>query len=350
MQAYNVIGVMSGTSLDGIDLVYAQFSKADAWDYQIFHAETCPYSKTWKTRLKAAHHFNNDELEQLDKDYTFYLSQFINSFIEKYNITSIDLVASHGHTILHQPHLGRTLQIGNRSEIAKLTRQTVVCDFRVQDVRLGGQGAPLVPIGDELLFSDFDYCLNLGGFANLSFKKNNNRIAYDICPVNKILNAYAEQLGFEYDQNGKIAKHSEVDSVLLDTLHQLEFYKAKPPKSLGTEWLETNFIPVLEASKLKPETIIATCTRHFAQQIASQFEDDTTILATGGGAFNTYLVSEIQKRTSSEICIPKPQLVNYKEALIFGFLGILRQSREINVLSAVTGAKKDHSSGQVFRA
>ncbi len=341
---------MSGTSLDGVDLVYAEFTKNETWNYQIIHAETLPYTDVWKNKLHSAHRYNEFDLKQVNEHYTVYLSDFIQSFIEKYNINKLDFVASHGHTILHEPELGQTLQIGNLPKISKLLGQTVVCDFRVGDVALGGQGAPLVPIGDELLFSEYDYCLNLGGFANLSFKRNSERLAYDICPVNKILNFYAEKLGFEYDEGGAIARNSKIDEDLLAQLNQIQFYKKQPPKSLGTEWLEANFFPILEQYNLKPEKIIATCTKHFAMQIASQFEWNSKVLVTGGGAFNSYLISEIEKLSDSKLIIPESQLVNYKEALIFAFLGILRIRNEINVLASVTGVKKNHSSGRVFRA
>lgn len=341
---------MSGTSLDGVDLVYAEFSKNETWTYQIIHAETLPYDEIWKNKLQTAHRYSEFDLQQVDEDYTVYLSGFIKNFIRKYKLKTLDFVASHGHTILHQPELGRTLQIGNLPKISALIGQTVVCDFRVDDVALGGQGAPLVPIGDELLFSEYGYCLNLGGFANLSFKRNSERFAYDVCPVNKILNIYAEKLGFEYDENGSIAKNSKIDKDLLEQLNQIQFYKKEPPKSLGTEWLEANFFPILEQSKLKPETIIATCNKHFALQIASQFKVNSKVLVTGGGAFNSHLISEIEKFSNSEIIIPEAELVNYKEALIFAFLGILKIRNEINVLSSVTGAKNNHSSGRIFYA
>ena len=199
-QHYNVIGVMSGTSLDGIDLAHLNFTNADnQWSFEIHQCETVPYSEFWLNHLRHAVHYSPSELDDLNINYTQLLAETINTFSSKNNLSNLDAICSHGHTILHQPDNGLTLQIGNLAEIAILTKQTVVCDFRVADVKLGGQGAPLVPIGDRILFSNYDYCLNLGGFSNISFEENSTRIAFDISAVNTVLNFYANQLGKDYD-------------------------------------------------------------------------------------------------------------------------------------------------------
>jgi anhydro-N-acetylmuramic acid kinase len=204
---YNVIGVMSGTSLDGIDLAHIHFVvKEDKWSYEILESETISYSTDWLNKLKVAVSFSKEELIELNEDYTELLGKIIKSFIDKHQLKSLDAVCSHGHTILHQPQNGFTLQIGNLPKIASIIQEKVVCDFRVQDVQLGGQGAPLVPIGDRILFSEYDYCLNLGGFSNISFEENSKRIAFDISPVNTVLNFYSNKLGLNYDDKGKIAR------------------------------------------------------------------------------------------------------------------------------------------------
>ena len=200
-----VIGLMSGTSLDGIDLVYVKFDKNDYRNFEIIEAETVPYSSKWKNTLQKAIEFTDKELKRLDNEYGCFLGETINNFTASHKINKTDFIASHGHTILHQPKKGITLQIGNGREIAKITNTKVVCDFRTQDVKLGGQGAPLVPVGDELLFSNYDYCLNLGGFSNVSFKKTGKRVAFDICPVNIVLNHYVHKLGLQFDDKGQIA-------------------------------------------------------------------------------------------------------------------------------------------------
>lgn len=229
---YKVIGVMSGTSLDGVDLVSVTFRFNEGWQYIVHNSETISYPEEWIGVLQKLVHFSNEELELLDKNYTNYLSTLINDFIVRNKIKDIDAVCSHGHTALHRPEKGLTYQIGNLPLIAKFVNQIVVCDFRVQDVVLGGQGAPLVPIGDRLLFSQYDYCLNLGGFANISTEKSNSRIAYDICPVNIVLNHYTRQLGYDFDNNGKMASTGNVNDELFNALNALNFYKQDYPKSL----------------------------------------------------------------------------------------------------------------------
>jgi len=344
-----VLGVMSGTSLDGIDLVACHFHKTrDRWEYSIDSAETIEYPKTWKKKLREAVYYEPEELQTLNQEYTQYLGSIISEFIGKHQLSNLDAVCSHGHTILHQPHDGITLQIGNLPTIADYTQQKVVCDFRVQDVALGGQGAPLVPIGDQLLFSEYDYCLNLGGFANVSYQVNDYRIAYDICPVNIVLNVYAEMLGSSYDSHGIWASEGNVNIQLLDDLNKLTFYQQKPPKSLGLEWVQQNIIPKLIESDLTEKDILATFVEHIAMQIAKEFTKNSKVLVTGGGTYNRYLLERLKFYSDCELIIPKDSLIEYKEALIFGLLGILRLRNEVNCLSSVTGASRDHSSGEVF--
>jgi len=223
----NIIGLMSGTSLDGLDIVYVTFDKNTYKNFKIQHSETKPYSKFWKDKLLKAIHKTDEELKELDKEYGELIAVKVNDFIKENNIIGIDFIASHGHTILHQPEKGITLQIGNGQIIASETQNKVVCDFRTQDVKLGGQGAPLVPIGDEFLFPQYDACLNLGGFANVSFRENNKRIAFDICPVNTVLNYYVHTLGFDFDDKGHLASSGTVHIKLLQELNSLDFYKRK---------------------------------------------------------------------------------------------------------------------------
>ncbi|KAA5828073.1 anhydro-N-acetylmuramic acid kinase [Algibacter amylolyticus] len=345
---YNVIGVMSGTSLDGIDLVYATFSYNDGWDFKILNAETVAYSSYWYTVLKDLISKSLDELKNIDLDYTAYLGVVIQNFITKHQISTIDAVCSHGHTALHQPEHKLTYQIGNLPVLADILKETVVCDFRVQDVELGGQGAPLVPIGDQLLFSQYDYCLNLGGFANISMELDGARIAYDVCPVNIVLNKYAKQLGFDYDDGGQIAASGSELLALGNLLNALEFYKAKPPKSLGLEWVNKNIFPLLDAAKLEEKDVLKTFSNHIAHQIAWVLKKDSKVLVTGGGAYNDYIISKIKLNKQVDIIIPEPELVEFKEALIFAFLGILKLRNEVNCLNSVTGAMKNHSSGKIF--
>jgi len=347
---YKVIGVMSGTSLDGIDLVLAEFKFDKVWSFNIIIAETIEYEVRWQNILKKLVTFSLLELQQIDKDYTTYLAGIINSFINKNAIKNIDAVCSHGHTALHQPKKKLTYQIGNMPFLASLLNEKVVCDFRIQDVELGGQGAPLVPIGDELLFSEYDFCLNLGGFANISTKFENNRIAYDICPVNIVLNYYVRLLGFDYDDAGKIASKGIVNEELLNKLNNLDFYKMSYPKSLGLEWVDKIVFPLIKGFQLEVKDVLKTFVEHIAIQLAVEInkKNNASVFVTGGGVYNKYLINRLKAHTENKIKEPSKIIVEFKEALIFGFLGVLKIRNEVNCLQSVTGASKSHSSGKVY--
>ncbi|MDR2223924.1 MAG: anhydro-N-acetylmuramic acid kinase [Flavobacteriaceae bacterium] len=350
---YYIVGVMSGTSLDGIDMAYIRFEYDGVkWNFKILNAQTVAYSKEWKRLLQGAINLNRKELEAFDERYTTYLAHIISNFIAEYKLIEIDAICSHGHTIFHKPELGYTLQIGNLGILADLLQQRVVCDFRVQDVLLGGQGAPLVPIGDRLLFSTYDACLNLGGFANVSFEnKLGYRIAYDICPVNVLLNAEAYRLGKEYDDKGKWAAEGKICDDLLNELNSLSYYGMLPPKSLGIEFVQSFVHPLVMKYNLSPKDALATYVEHIAMQIGQgiPLQESSRILVTGGGAFNDYLLSRIQFYGNNKYFETTERLiVEFKEALIFGFLGVLKLRDEVNVLASVTGAKYDHSSGRIF--
>ena len=350
-EKYTIIGVMSGTSLDGVDLAHIVFTvKNNRWDFQILESETVSYSIDWLNKLKIAVSFSEATLEKLNQDYTQLLAVIISDFIEKYEIKDLDAVCSHGHTILHQPQNGFTLQIGNLPEIATLINQTVVCNFRVQDVQLGGQGAPLVPIGDRILFSEYDYCMNLGGFSNVSFEKNKERIAFDISPVNTVLNFYANQLGFDYDDKGSISRTGICNDDLLNELNALDFYQKKYPKSLGFEFVKVTILPLIESYTIPLEDKLHTFTEHVALQIALALPNKNgSLFITGGGAYNDFLIERIQYHVPEmKIIIPSAKILEFKEALIFALLGVLKLRGEINVLSSVTGAKIDHSSGMIY--
>jgi anhydro-N-acetylmuramic acid kinase len=349
---YNVIGVMSGTSLDGVDLAHIHFTISEGkWSFQILERETIPYTNEWVALLKRAVTFDDLELNKLNLDYTELLGNIIFDFIKRNKISNLDAVCSHGHTILHQPEKGLTLQIGNLPMLAKIVKQTIVCDFRVQDVRLGGQGAPLVPIGDQILFSKYVYCLNLGGFANISFEENGNRIAFDISPVNTVLNYYANRLGFDYDDKGNIARSGKLNSVLLNQLNDLDFYKKSIPKSLGFEFVREIVLPLIEKNNIGIEDKMHTFTEHVAHQIALALpKKEGKLFVTGGGAYNEFLIDRLTFLLPQiEVIVPDSTTLEFKEALIFALLGVLKLRNEINVLRSVTGAKKDHSSGVIFQ-
>lgn len=343
----HVIGLMSGTSLDGLDLVYVQFDIESNYQFKILYAKTLSYSDYWKEKLQFSINYDDKYLKELDSEYGSFLGEKTKEFIIKNKITNLDFIASHGHTVFHQPENGITLQIGNGQMIANETNVTVVCDFRTQDVQLGGQGAPLVPIGDQLLFAEYDACVNLGGFANISYEKENERIAFDICPVNIVLNHFSRKLGYEFDDKGYLALKGKINNDLLDYLNKLDYYKIDPPKSLGIEWVKDHVFPVLD--KIESEVdVLRTYTEHSAMQISLNIQILHKVLITGGGVFNDYLLNRIKHHTTTEIVIPNTQIINYKEALIFALLGVLKMQNKVNCLSSVTGAEKNHSSGVIF--
>ncbi len=343
-----VIGLMSGTSLDGLDLIYMRFTTEDYSNYEIIHYDTYAYSNEWIQKLKKGVYADKDELCLLDIDFGVLVGKSVNRFIEKFKISNIDFIASHGHTIFHQPEKGITLQVGNGQEIANATGLKVVCDFRTQDVKLGGQGAPLVPIGDKLLFSNYEACLNLGGFANVSYDSKGERIAYDVCPVNIVLNHYAEKLGLAYDESGNMASMGIVRDTLLKELNALTFYQIAPPKSLGYEWVLTYILPLIDGYDLSVRDILRTYVEHIAMQLSSVLKSKSSILVTGGGAFNSFLMERILYHSGNQFETPSKEMIEYKEALIFAFLGLLRIEGKVNCLKSVTGAKRNHSSGVIF--
>ena len=249
---------------------------------------------------------------------------------------------------MHQPENGITVQIGNLPSLSKLLSQRVVCNFRVQDVLLGGQGAPLVPMGDALLFREYTYCLNLGGFANISSEIEGKRIAYDICPVNIVLNMYAEILGFSYDDKGSIAASGTLNLELLEKLNDLPFYSETAPKSLGLEWVIKWMLPILDGSKISHQDKLRTTVEHIAIQLSAQIETGSKVLVTGGGVYNDFLMSRLQSQGDIELIQPSRKLIDFKEALIFGLLGVLKLRGSVNCLGSVTGARNDHSSGNIF--
>lgn len=350
-QNYNVIGVMSGTSLDGVDLAHIKFEiNQQKWSYEIYECDTISYATEMIAKLKNGINFNEVELSDLNIEYTNLLGNIISDFITKNNISNLDAVCSHGHTILHQPQNGFTLQIGNLPEITKIVHQKVICDFRVQDVKLGGQGAPLVPIGDRILFSEFDYCLNLGGFSNISFEENGQRIAFDISPVNTVLNFYANTFGLEYDNKGEISASGNLNSDLFNELNQLEFYHKSFPKSLGFEFVKETILPIIESYQISTEDKMRTFTEHIAFQIGKVLKlKSGKLLVSGGGVYNDFLIGRMKVHLPTiEIIIPDEKTIKFKEALIFALLGVLKLRNEINVLASVTGAKHNHCSGEIF--
>ena len=343
--SYNIVSLMSGTSLDGLDLVKCNFKKNKTWSFSISKSKTIKYSQFWEKKLNEAHLYNNDEIEKISCQYGCFLANKIKEFSD---LKNIDLITSHGHTIFHQPKKKITLQIGCGQTIANQTNIKTVTNFRTSDVLLGGQGAPLVPVGDLKLFRKYKYCLNLGGFANISIKKNNQIFAFDICPVNIVLNYLSKRKNKKFDKNGHFGMKGKIIPEILIKLNNINYYKLLAPKSLSREWLEINILPLLE-TKYNTEDLLHTFYEHIANMISKELVDGNCLI-TGGGTHNEYLIKKIKDYSKSEIIIPKKNIIDFKEAIIFGFLGLLRIENEINCLKTVTGASRDSCSGEVFTA
>ncbi len=343
-----IIGCMSGTSLDGLDLICVDFETLGGKiNFDIQASELFPYTPEILQPLKLADKCSALKFIELERDLSLFYADSIRCFIEKHQIESVDYVASHGQTIFHQPEKGFTYQMGNGLLMAQQLQIPVVYDFRSLDVFYGGQGAPLVPIGDKLLFSDYDYCLNLGGFSNLSFQKGDERVAFDICPVNIVINELSRKLGKPYDESGLLAQKGHVIPNLLDQLNALEYYAQTFPKSLGKEWVDKHIFPLI-SSELDIYDVLRTFYEHITYQIGSVLKKPSSeTLVTGGGAYNLFLMERMRCYSESKIIIPDHQIIDFKEALIFALLAYLRVRNEVNILSSVTGASQDSSSGLI---
>ncbi len=355
MKTYTILGLMSGTSLDGLDLAHCQFIKTqDRWEYQILAHKSIPYSKQMRTALKDAIFLKAEDLLQLNNSYGTWLGEQARSFIEDHRL-QVDAIASHGHTTHHQPDKGFTYQIGSGQHLANACGLKVICDFRTNDVALGGQGAPLVPIGDQLLFGQYDFCLNLGGISNISFDLNGIRIAYDIGLANMILNHITRKIGLDFDRGGALARNGKRNEAMLSKLNQLEFYTLPPPKSIGYEWFVEKVVPIVDATDDNTENLLHTAVIHICAKIFDQIKrhqksKGQTMLVTGGGAWNDFLIETLQQDLGQDtkIVLPSSVLIETKEALIFALMGALRLEHQINVYASVTGARRDSSSGVLY--
>jgi len=349
MKSYISIGCMSGTSLDGLDLAACRFTFETNWKFEVLKAITIPYSHKWVNKLAAASDLNALDFAFLHNEYGKFIGKQVAVFCSDLP-EKPDLVSSHGHTIFHQPLEKLTLQIGNGAFVAAYSGLPTACDFRSLDVALKGQGAPLVPIGDELLFGEYEFCLNLGGIANVSYRENGERKAFDICPANMAFNHFIKELGFEYDLDGNLGRSGKVQEELLSLLSELEFYQQKGPKSLSREWFEKEFLPLIISFQLTPEDILRTLYEHVSDQLAQAVDQfpKGQILVTGGGAHNVFLIELFSEKTKHKTIVPSEQIIDFKEAIIFGFLGVLRLRNEINCLKSVTGSNHDHSGGVIY--
>ena len=359
---YRAIGLMSGSSLDGLDIVYAEIHEnGGKWSYEILNADCYSYSAEWVNKLKNAISLDALNYQLLHTDYGHYLGEQVNRFIDAHQLHyKVALVASHGHTTFHVPGRKMTAQLGDGAAIAATTKLPVVSDLRAMDIALGGQGAPIVPIGEKLLLGDYNYFLNLGGIANISFNTGSEYIAFDICAANRVLNMLAAEIGKPYDEGGLIASSGDINQELLDKLNTLDYYKQPWPKSLANDFGTDIVYPMISEAKIETADGLKTYTEHIAIQIKNAIGKlrvlgtaaaGQKLLVTGGGAFNNFLtgrLADLLKEWQIEVVIPGESLVQYKEALIMALIGVLRWREKTNVLSSVTGATRDSVGGAMW--
>ena len=338
----NILGIMSGTSLDGIDLAIVSIAfKAGKYSFEIRKSKTIKYSKEWVERLKKARFLSGEKLTKLDVDFGRLLGEAAKGFCDE----PIDLIASHGHTVFHQPEVGITLQIGSLNEIAVITGVKTIGDFRTMDVAKGGQGAPLVPIGDMFLFGENDFCINLGGISNISFDLDGERKAMDLSPCNIVSNYFSNKVGLEFDENGDIGRSGKIDVGLLKILSEWKFYR-ESVSSLGVERIEKDFLPIFDEVEISIEDKLRTYYEHLGIVIGKELKKGKALI-TGGGVKNSMLLDCIKANSNSEVIVPSLQIVDFKEATIFAFLGFLRINNQVNVLASITGAVSNSSSGLI---
>jgi len=356
---YKVIGLMSGSSLDGLDIAYVHLNETRGqWNYEIVHADCAPYSAEMVEQLKNVQQLSVNDYLKFHTAYGRFLGEAVNSFIEKNGIEhQVHLIASHGHTVMHEPHNHTSGQIGDGATIAAVTGLPVVSDLRNMDVALGGQGAPIVPIGDKLLFGQYDYWLNIGGIANITVPHNDATLAFDVCPANQVLNGLAEMAGKEMDTDGAMAKAGKLQMDILADLNDESYYQQEPPKSLSNEQAKHLVFPILLESKNELNDLMRTAVQHIADKITEAVKkypsakERPALLATGGGALNTFLMERLREQLeelNTDLVIPDKNTVNYKEAIVMALIGVLRFREETNTLGSVTGASRDSIGGALW--
>ncbi len=356
MNVYKVIGLMSGTSLDGLDLAYCHiWQEKEQWHFEIKETKSVSYDEEMRVQLQNALYLPAVELLIFNATYGTWLGEQCNLFIDQHTL-KVDVISSHGHTIHHQPENGFTYQIGSGQHIANISKHKVVCDFRTNDVALDGQGAPLVPIGDQLLFKEYDFCLNLGGISNISFEYQGKRAAYDIGLANMVLNYITQKIELSFDNDGLLASRGVINHEMLQKLNTLDYYTLPFPKSTGYEWFLKEVVPIVDAIDDTIENLLHTAVHHIGEQIANQVrlyatKAESTLLVTGGGALNSFLMKIIQSKLNGTVKVVRSDkiFIEFKEALVFALMGVLRLELKTNVLSSVTGASKDSSSGVIYQ-
>ena len=346
---YNVIGIMSGTSCDGLDIAHCLFyKKNNYWIFELINCIDIPYPKQIKDRLLNCSHLDALSLKILDLDLGEFFKNEISKFIQS-SESKFDLISSHGHTVFHDPKKKLTYQIGNPFIIYSSIRIPVVFNFRELDVIMSGEGAPLVPYGDKKLFNEFDYCINIGGILNISKLYEKKLIGYDICPGNIILNKFSRKLRKEYDIDGRLSSSGNFNSTLFKVLNEIDYYKGEIPKSLDISYIEKIYYPLF--TDIDPKDILHTYVNHIAYQINNAIQKKKSrVLLTGGGAFNAHILKKISyyNKHDHKFIVPNKDIIIFKEAIIFAFLGFLKLLKKKNISKSVTGSNFSSSSGLII--
>ena len=344
---YYSLGVMSGSSLDGLDLARVRFRKLHSgWRYHLCEAETIPFPPELEETLGRIASADKQQLKAADQALGHFIALSIQDFIRRHRIRRVDVIGSHGHTVRHHPAQRDTLQIGNAREIARLCQRPVVWNLRKKDVLAGGQGAPIVPIADWHLFPNYEVLLNLGGIANVSIKGSGRISAWDICPFNQVFNYYARQCGKAYDRGGKLAGSGSVHPQALEKILRLPYFSRRPPKSLDNQF-SREVIAALDRYALSPADASATWVRATARLIAREIPDRSVVYVTGGGAFHRTAIQALRQEHRGQVIVADQQMIQSKEALAMAFMAVLRLRGEVNVLSSVTGARRDTVCGDL---
>jgi anhydro-N-acetylmuramic acid kinase len=352
---------MSGSSLDGLDIVFAELHEnAGSWSYEIKAADCYEYDEQWKKKLQEARSLSALDYQLLHTEYGHFLGKEVNRFIEENGLSyQVGLIGSHGHTTFHVPSKKMTAQLGDGAAIAAETGLPVVSDLRALDLAFGGQGAPIVPIGEKLLLKDYSIYLNLGGIANISFNLQDNYVAFDICPANKVLNMLSQLVHKEYDAGGEMASLGNVNTNLLQKLNEFGYYHQPYPKSLANEFGTEEVYPLVRSFGLTHNDSLRTYVQHIVQQTGNAIRnskkelqgDNFKMLVTGGGAFNSFMIESLReelKTLNVEVIVPEDNLVKYKEALVMALIAVLRWRQEYNVLLSVTGAERSSIGGALW--
>jgi anhydro-N-acetylmuramic acid kinase len=357
---YKVIGLMSGSSMDGLDIAYCVLTEIGGqWQYVIEHAACVAFPEKIARQINAITQLPVPEFMKLHTAFGTWMGQQVNAFIDAHQLHhKVHIIGSHGHTAFHFPESNTSVQIGCGAALASVTGINVVSDLRAMDVSLNGNGAPIVPIAEKLLFADNQLCLNIGGICNISYRNNDGAyFANDVCPANRVLNEVVSALNKTYDDKGIEASKGSVVLDVLQQLNTLDYYKKQGPKSLANELGTQIILPILQASGASVQDQLRTMVEHIAEQIALQVQslhqsnESINMLITGGGAYNDFLIACIQQKIiefNVHITIPAPLVIENKEALAMALIAVLRWREEINVMASVTGASRDSVGGALW--